>query len=78
MTCRGRTFPEAVTRARRALAEFRVRGVATNIPFLQGLLAEPDFLAGNLDTSFIEDRPGLINRRSGADRARGRSITSLT
>jgi pyruvate carboxylase len=68
LTCRGRTFPEAVTRARRALAEFRVRGVATNIPFLQGLLADPDFLAGNLNTSFIEDRPGLMNRRSGADR----------
>src|SRR5208282_2426759 len=51
LTCRGRTFPEAVTRARRAVAEFRVRGVATNIPFLQGVLEEPDFLAGNVTTA---------------------------
>ncbi len=35
LTCRGRDFPAAVTRAKRALAEFRIRGVSTNIPFLQ-------------------------------------------
>ncbi|MGH9104397.1 MAG: pyruvate carboxylase [Acidimicrobiales bacterium] len=68
LTCRGRSFPEAVTRARRALAEFRVRGVATNIPFLQSVLEEPDFVAGNLTTSFIDERPGLLNRPGGADR----------
>ncbi len=68
LTCRGRTFSEAVARARRAVAEFRVRGVATNIPFLQALLAEPDFIAGNLTTAFIEERPGLLSRGSGADR----------
>ena len=68
LTCRGRTFPEAVTRARRALAEFRVRGVATNIPFLQSVLEEPDFTAGKLRTTFIEERPSLTSRRSGADR----------
>ncbi len=53
---------------RRAVAEFRVRGVATNIPFLQALLAEPDFIAGNLTTAFIDERPGLLSRGSGADR----------
>ena len=42
--------------------------MATNIPFLQGVLDEPDFMAGNLTTSFIDDRPGLLSRRSGADR----------
>ena len=36
----------AVARARRALAEFRIRGVATNLAFLQAVLAEPDFVAG--------------------------------
>ena len=41
LTCRGRDFPTAVRRARRALAEFRIRGVSTNIPFLQALLEEP-------------------------------------
>ncbi|HMK98030.1 MAG TPA: pyruvate carboxylase, partial [Acidimicrobiales bacterium] len=68
LTCRGRTFAEAVSRARRAVVEFRVRGVATNIPFLQSVLEEPDFVAGRLSTSFIDERPGLLERRSGADR----------
>ena len=68
LTCRGRNFVEAVVRARRAVAEFRVRGVATNIPFLQAVLEDADFLAGNLSTSFIDERPGLLERRAGADR----------
>ena len=46
LTCRGRDFAAAVARARRALAEFRIRGVATNIPFLQAVLDDPDFAAG--------------------------------
>jgi acetyl/propionyl-CoA carboxylase alpha subunit len=36
----------AVRRARRALAEFRIRGVSTNIPFLEAVLADPVFQAG--------------------------------
>jgi pyruvate carboxylase len=43
LTCRGRTFEIAVQKARRAVDEFRIRGVATNIPFLRALLDEPDF-----------------------------------
>jgi pyruvate carboxylase len=68
LTCRGRDFSTAVRRARRALAEFRVRGVATNIPFLQALLADEDFQAGRLTTSFIEERPHLLTARQSADR----------
>jgi pyruvate carboxylase len=68
LTCRGRDFGVAVERAQRAVAEFRIRGVATNIPFLQALLADPDFQAGRLNTSFIEDHPQLLNARSSADR----------
>jgi pyruvate carboxylase len=68
VTCRGRDFPTAVRRARRALAEFRIRGVATNIPFLLALLDEPDFVAGNVTTSFIEQRPHLLTARQSADR----------
>lgn len=60
MTCRGRDFDAAVTRARRALGEFRVGGVSTNIAFLQGLLAHPDFLAGHVTTSFIDEHPELL------------------
>ncbi|MGH3784789.1 MAG: pyruvate carboxylase [Pseudonocardiaceae bacterium] len=68
VTCRGSDFATAVRRARRALAEFRIRGVATNIPFLLALLDDPDFVAGNVTTSFIEDRPHLLTARQSADR----------
>ncbi len=69
LTARGRTLPDAARRARRALAEFRVRGVSTNMAFLRALLSEPDFLAGNLTTSFIDERPHLTSVSTGADRA---------
>ncbi|WP_295012797.1 pyruvate carboxylase [uncultured Microbacterium sp.] len=68
LTCRGRDFPAAVARARRALAEFRIRGVSTNIPFLQALLEDPAFLAGDLSTSFIDERPELLVGRVSKDR----------
>jgi pyruvate carboxylase len=68
LTCRGRTLADAVRRARRALAEFRIRGVATNIPFLQALLDDPDFEAGHFTTSFIETHPHLLTARSSGDR----------
>ena len=68
MTCRGRDFPAAVLRARRGLAEFRLRGVTTNIPFLQSVLDDPDFIAGDLSTSFIDERPGLVENRPSRDR----------
>ncbi|GAA1834962.1 pyruvate carboxylase [Microlunatus capsulatus] len=68
LICRGRTFPMAVARARRALAEFRIRGVSTNIPFLQGVLEDPDFIAGNVSTGFIEERPQLLTTHAPADR----------
>jgi len=68
MICRGRDFPSAVRRARRGLAEFRLRGVATNIPFLQAVFDDPDFLEGDVSTSFIEERPWLVRGRESRDR----------
>ncbi|ASR34685.1 pyruvate carboxylase [Prauserella marina] len=68
LTCRGRTFKTAVGRARRALAEFRIRGVATNIPFLQAVLDDADFQEGRVTTAFIEERPHLLTARHSADR----------
>src|SRR5262249_23900928 len=68
LTCRGRDFDTAVRRARRAVAEFRVRGVATNIPFLQAVLDDPDFRSGAVTTAFIEERPHLLTGRRPADR----------
>ncbi|MCA4722725.1 pyruvate carboxylase [Mycolicibacterium fortuitum] len=68
LTCRGRDFSTAVSRARRALAEFRIRGVSTNIPFLQAVIEDPDFRAGRVNTSFIDDRPQLLTAHTPADR----------
>ncbi len=68
LTCRGRTFDIAVAKARRAVAEFRIRGVSTNIAFLQALLADPDFREGRVTTSFIETHPHLFEARSSGDR----------
>jgi pyruvate carboxylase len=68
LTCRGRDYETAVRRARRALAEFRIRGVSTNIPFLQAVLDDEAFRAGNVSTSFIEERPYLLSGRESRDR----------
>ena len=68
LTCRGRDFAAAVARSRRALAEFRVRGVSTNIPFLLAVVDDPDFRAGRVTTSFIDDRPYLLTSHTPADR----------
>jgi pyruvate carboxylase len=69
LTCRGRDFEAAVTRAERALGEFQVGGVSTNISFLQGLLADPDFRAGRVTTTFIEEHPVLLEAHGAADPA---------
>jgi pyruvate carboxylase len=65
---RGRTFQEAVTKGTRALAEFRIRGVSTNISFLQAVLADPTFATGDLSTSFIDERPELFQTKPSKDR----------
>jgi len=68
LTCRGRDLPNAARRAYRALTEFRIRGVSTNIPFLEAVISDPDFLAGRATTSFIDERPHLLHHRIPADR----------
>ncbi|WP_203568514.1 pyruvate carboxylase [Aestuariimicrobium ganziense] len=68
LTARGRDHHMALSRARRALAEFRVRGVSTNIPFLRAVLDDPDFEAGDISTSFIDERPHLLTSRAPSDR----------
>ncbi|MBA2318199.1 MAG: pyruvate carboxylase [Euzebyales bacterium] len=69
LTARGHDLATAATRARRALAEFRVRGVATNLAFLRAVLADEDFLAGRATTAFLDERPHLISVQAGKDRA---------
>ncbi|MFM7014116.1 MAG: pyruvate carboxylase, partial [Actinomycetota bacterium] len=65
---RGKSFETAVMRARRALAEFRIRGVSTNISFLQAVLADETFAKGDLSTSFIDERPELFRTKPSQDR----------
>ena len=50
----GRDRTEAIVRMRRALREFKIVGVHTNIPFHFQVLEDPHFLAGRLDTAFVE------------------------
>ena len=69
LTCRGRDLTTAIRRAQRALSEFRIRGVSTNIGFLRAVLADPDFQAGRVTTSFIDERPQLLHPHESADRA---------
>ncbi|SNQ49612.1 Pyruvate carboxylase [Frankia canadensis] len=68
LTARGSTLEKASRRARRALGEFRIRGVRTNIDFLAEVLADPGFLAGGVPTSFIDERPHLLLPGRGTDR----------
>ena len=60
VTAHGLSFEGAVDKLHRALAEFRVRGVSTNIPFLQNVLTHPRFLGADIDTSFVDDSPELF------------------
>jgi pyruvate carboxylase len=68
LTCRGLTFDKAVEKARRAVAEFKISGVSTNISFLEAVLNDPDFSAGRVTTSFIETHPWLLTARAAGDR----------
>jgi pyruvate carboxylase len=59
ITTWGLSFPGAAHVMDRSLQEFRVRGVKTNIAFLENVMRNPEFLAGRCDTSFIEAHPEL-------------------
>ena len=69
LTTRGVDMQTAIARARRAVEEVRIRGVTTNQAFLGKLLDDPDFRAGNLHTTFIDERPQLTAIAPGGDRA---------
>ena len=69
VTSWGLTFEAAASVMHRSLQEFRVRGVKTNIPFLEKVITHPVFLAGNCDTSFIEKHPELLQISEKKDRA---------
>lgn len=60
---------EVVARMVRALREYRIRGVATNLPFLENVLTHPDFAANRYTTRFIDETPGLMTLGRKRDRA---------
>ncbi|MDH5452384.1 MAG: pyruvate carboxylase, partial [Paracoccaceae bacterium] len=63
------TPEKAIARMDRALREFRIRGVSTNIAFVENLLKHPTFLNNTYTTKFIDTTPGLFNFRKRRDRA---------
>ena len=63
------TLSGACARADRALREFRIRGVKTNIQFLQNVVNHPSFQAGEVTTGFLEETPELFRFRPARDRA---------
>jgi pyruvate carboxylase len=68
-TAWGREFRHACQRMDRGLREFRVRGVKTNIPFLENVVNHPDFQAGRVTTGWLEQTPELFRFERRKDRA---------
>jgi pyruvate carboxylase len=69
VTAWGVDFKEACQRMDRALREFRIRGVMTNIPFLENVVNNPTFQAGGATTSFLDDNRELFRFVPPKDRA---------
>jgi pyruvate carboxylase len=69
VTAWGQTFPIALQRMDRALREFRIRGVKTNIPFLENVIAHEDFRSGQATTRLIDTTPELFEFKPRRDRA---------
>jgi len=68
-TCHGSTYEIVRRKMLRALVEFRIRGVKTNIPFLASLLTHPIFIEGTCWTTFIDDTPELFRLIGSQNRA---------
>ncbi|WP_085307178.1 pyruvate carboxylase [Planktotalea arctica] len=69
VTAHAQTPEAAIARMDRALREFRIRGVSTNIAFVENLLKHPTFLNNEYHTKFIDETPGLFDFRKRRDRA---------
>lgn len=69
VTASGQTSDEAAIRMDRALREFRIRGVSTNLPFLENVVSHPLFRSGQCTTRFIDETPELFRFTPRRDRA---------
>ncbi len=65
----GQSYDIALSRTHRALSEFRIRGVKTNIPFLENVIAHPLFREGQATTTLIDTSPELFQFTPRLDRA---------
>ncbi len=63
------TLEHACHRMDRALREFRIRGVKTNIPFIENVILHPEFMSGDCTTTFIDNTPKLFEFKPRQDRA---------
>jgi len=68
VTAHAQTPEAAIARMDRALREFRIRGVSTNIAFVENLLKHPVFLSNEYTTKFIDDTDGLFDFKKRRDR----------
>ncbi|WP_127754765.1 pyruvate carboxylase [Devosia sp. 1566] len=69
VTCWAPTPEEAIARMHRALREFRIRGVSTNLAFLENIITHPDFVENRYTTRFIDTTPALFDIARRKDRA---------
>ncbi|CAG0948129.1 pyruvate carboxylase [Burkholderiales bacterium] len=69
VTSWGHSSDEAIARMDRALREFRIRGVSSNLQFLENVIAHPKFRAGDCTTRFIDETPELVQFQPRRDRA---------
>lgn len=65
----GLSFEDAARTMHRSLQEFRIRGVKTNIDFLEKVITHPVFIEGKCDTSFLDKHPEVFDLRVKKDRA---------
>ena len=68
VTSHSTTVYDAVHKLKRALMEFRIRGVKTNIRFLLNIITHPEFTAGNATVNFLQEYPEIFTYKSSQDR----------
>jgi len=68
VTAKSRTLEGAARKMTRSLQEFRIRGVKTNIKFLENIISHPVFISGQATVNFIQNHPELFKFKKGMDR----------
>jgi pyruvate carboxylase len=68
VTAHSTTVQDATHKLKRALNEFRIRGVKTNIRFLLNIISHPEFIAGNATVNFLQQHPEIFTYKSSQDR----------